>query len=135
MRQLNKFQSALLLFGGLMMVAGAILFITKWAYSPYLFILGSILYAGMQLMQRYEGKEIGLRRLRSIQIISCVFILLAGGLMMFNYQYVYLKWFNYGFYVRNEWVVSLLIGAVLHLYTSYRIPYELEKEEKNAKSE
>lgn len=134
MRQLNKFQSALLLFGGLMMVAGAILFITKWTYSPFLFILGSILYAGMQLLQRYEGTAIAVRRLRSIQVISCVFILLTGVLMMLNYQYVFLKWFNYGFYVRNEWVVCLLIGALLHLYTSYRIPYELEKEEKNAKS-
>lgn len=130
MKQLNKLQSAVMLIGGLLMTAGAILFITHWNPSPYLFILGSVLFVGMQFMQRYMGTNIALRRLRQIYVIGGVLILLAGVLMLLNYQYVYLKWLNYGFYVRNEWVISLFIGALLQLYSSYRIPVEEDKEAK-----
>ena len=130
MKKLNKLQSVLMLLGGLLMAAGAILFITHWNPSPYVDILGSILFVGMQLLQRYEGSNIVLRRLRNIYIVGGILILFAGVLMIFNYQYVYLKWFNYSFYIRNEWVLSLFLGSLLQLYTSYRIPVELDKEAK-----
>lgn len=130
MKKLNKLQSLLMLLGGLLMAAGAILFITHWNPSPYVYILGSILFVGMQLLQRYEGSNIVLRRLRNIYIVGGILILFAGVLMIFNYQYVYLKWFNYSFYIRNEWVLSLFLGSLLQLYTSYRIPVELDKEAK-----
>ena len=35
---------------------------------------------------------------------------------------------HYGFAARNERVVSLIVGCVLELYTSWRIPQELEKQ-------
>ena len=130
MKKLNKLQSVIMCLGGLLMAAGAILFITHWDPSPYIYILGSILFVGMQLLQRYEGYNIVLRRLRNIYIIGGVLILFAGVLMVFNYQYVYLKWFNYSFYIRNEWVLSLFLGSLLQLYTSFRMPVELDKEAK-----
>jgi hypothetical protein len=34
-----------------------------------------------------------------------------------------------GFARRNEWVVALAIACVLELYTAFRIPAELKKEE------
>lgn len=67
-----------------------------------------------------------------MQIISDFCILFSGLLMLENYQYVWLKWINYGFYVRNEWIVCLLIGALLQLYAAFRIPSELEKEAKKS---
>jgi len=112
------------------MAAGAILFITHWEPSPYVYIVGCILFVGMQFLQRYEGTNIVLQRLRNIYIIGGVLILFAGVLMVFNYQYVYLKWLNYSFYIRNEWVLSLFLGSLLQLYASYRIPAELDKEAK-----
>lgn len=130
MKKLNKLQSVIMIIGGLLMAAGAILFITHWNPSPYIYILGSIFFVGMQFLQRYEGYNIVLRRLRNIYIVGGVLILFAGVLMVFNYQYVYLKWFNYSFYIRNEWVLSLFLGSLLQLYTSYRIPVELDKEAK-----
>lgn len=130
MKKLNKLQSIIMFLGGLLMAAGAILFITHWNPSPYIYILGSILFVSMQFLQRYEGYNIVLRRLRNIYIIGGVLILFAGVLMVFNYQYVYLKWFNYSFYIRNEWVLSLFLGSLLQLYTSFRIPVELDKEAK-----
>ena len=130
MKKLNKLQSVIMFLGGLLMAAGAILFITHWNPSPYIYILGSILFVSMQFLQRYEGYNIVLRRLRNIYIIGGVLILFAGVLMVFNYQYVYLKWFNYSFYIRNEWVLSLFLGSLLQLYTSFRMPVELDKEAK-----
>ena len=130
MKKLNKLQSIIMFLGGLLMAAGAILFITHWNPSPYIYILGSILFVGMQFLQRYEGYNIVLRRLRNIYIVGGVLILFAGVLMVFNYQYVYLKWFNYSFYIRNEWVLSLFLGSLLQLYTSFRMPVELDKEAK-----
>ena len=130
MKKLNKLQSIIMFLGGLLMAAGAILFITHWNPSPYIYILGSILFVSMQFLQRYEGYNIVLRRLRNIYIIGGVLILFAGVLMVFNYQYVYLKWFNYSFYIRNEWVLSLFLGSLLQLYTSFRMPVELDKEAK-----
>jgi hypothetical protein len=130
MKQLSRLQSVVMLLGGLLMAAGAILFITHWNPSPYLYIVGSILFVGMQLLQHYEGTNIAIRRLRQIYVIGGILILLTGVLMMLNYQYVNLKWINYSFYVRNEWIISLFIGALLQLYTSYRLPVEIDKEAK-----
>jgi hypothetical protein len=33
-------------------------------------------------------------------------------------------------YVYNKWVITLLIAAILQLYTTHRISHELEKEAK-----
>ena len=35
---------------------------------------------------------------------------------------------RFGFAIRNEWVVCLTIACVLELYTAFRIPAELKKE-------
>ena len=37
---------------------------------------------------------------------------------------------RFGFARRNEWVICLAVGCVLELYTAFRIPAELAKEEK-----
>ena len=37
--------------------------------------------------------------------------------------------FDFGFARRQEWVVCLAVACVLELYTAFRIPAELEKEE------
>ena len=42
----------------------------------------------------------------------------------------YLQMVIYLQYVNNNWVVVLLVAAVLQLYTTYRISSELEKEAK-----
>jgi hypothetical protein len=30
-------------------------------------------------------------------------------------------------HIRNEWMIAMTIGALLELYTAYRIPAEMEK--------
>src|SRR5574344_1017443 len=120
MKKLSKAEMIVLYIGGILMLAGAITYIFLGMWAAYIFIVGSLAYTSMQFLQRYEGKSLTIRRLRRIQNISCILILFAGVLMLINFQYIYIQWLNWGYYVRNEWLLSLFIGAVLHLYTAFR---------------
>ncbi len=131
MRQLSKLETVLLLLGGLLMVigSGASIFLQSWA--PYVFAPGALLFAAMQMRQTYEGTNFTIRRLRRIMIISDVLFLFAA-LMMFANQanFLGLDFLLYIKYVHNNWIVILLVAAILQLYTSHRIANELEKETK-----
>lgn len=134
MRQLSNVETALLLLGGLLMVvgSGASLFLQSWA--PYVFAPGAVLFAAMQLRQRYEGRNFVIRRLRRMLIISDVLFLLAALLMFANESnFLGIQYLSYIKYVHNNWIVVLLVAAVLQLYASHRIANELEKDAKNAK--
>ena len=131
MRQLSKWEAYLLMLGGLLMVVGAGANVLFCSWAPYVFAPGALLFVAMQLRQRYEGREFTIRRLRRIQIISDFLFLVAGLLMMANQQnFLGLDQLSYIKYVHNNWVVVLLVAAVLQLYTSHRIASELEKDTK-----
>lgn len=131
MRQLSKFEGLALLLGGLLMVVGAGANVLFCLWAPYVFAPGSLLFVAMQLRQRYEGKDFTIRRLRRIQIISDFLFLVAGLLMLANQKnFLGLDQLSYIRYVHNNWVVVLLMAAVLQLYTSHRIANELEKDTK-----
>ena len=131
MRQLSKWEAYLLMLGGLLMVVGAGANVLFCSWAPYVFAPGALLFVAMQLRQRYEGREFTIRRLRRIQIISDFLFLVAGLLMMASQQnFLGLDQLSYIKYVHNNWVVVLLVAAVLQLYTSHRIANELEKDTK-----
>ena len=129
MRQMSKTETFLLLLGGMLMVigSGASLFMQAWA--PYIFAPGALLFAAIQMRQTYEGKNITIRRLRRIMLMSDVLFLIAA-LLMFASQanFLGLDFLVYLKYVHNNWIVVLLVAAILQLYTSHRIANELEKE-------
>ncbi len=131
MRQLSKWEAYLMLLGGLLMVVGAGANVLFFSWAPYAFAPGALFFVAMQLRQRYEGREFTIRRLRRIQIISDFLFLVAGLLMFANQQnFLGLDQLSYIKYVHNNWVVVLLVAAVLQLYTSHRIANELEKDTK-----
>ncbi len=128
MRQLTKAETIVMLFGGLLMVvgSGASVFLQSWA--PYVFAPGALMFAAMQMRQRYEGQNFTVRRLRRMMLISDVLFLLAALLMFANQSnFLGLNHLSYIKYVHNNWIVVLLVAAVLQLYTSHRIANELEK--------
>jgi drug/metabolite transporter (DMT)-like permease len=103
------------MIGALLVLVGAMLQITRWELSPYIYTVGAVLFAYVQVMMgRYDGKNLIIRRLRRQQIIGAILLVFAGVLMFTS--------------KRNEWIVCLTIAAVLQLYTAYRIPSELEKD-------
>ena len=128
MRQLNKIENTILLFGAVMMVigSGANIFAQPWA--PYVFGMGTVGYVLMQLKQKYEGSNVAIKRLRRMVIISDVCLLLAAVMMFANMDNLFrLDAITYIKYVHNNWVVVLMVAAMLQLYTSHRISKELLK--------
>ena len=100
--------------GAVLLLVGAMLQITRWEFSPILYTIGAVMFAYVQVMSRYEGKNLVVRRLRRQQILGAVLLVFAGVLMFVTKH--------------NEWVLCLTVAAILELYTAFRIPSELEKE-------
>jgi hypothetical protein len=130
MRPLSKLQNTIFLVGGLLMVIGAGSSLLMWRWAPYLFAVGALGFASMQMLQRYEGKNVTIRRLRRMMLLSDVLFLVAALLMFANQGNVFgLSHITYVQYIYNKWVVVLLIAAILQLYSSHRIGHELQKEQ------
>ena len=139
MKQQNKIQSVLFLLGGLMMVIGTGCFVFMCYQKKvvcWIFLLGAVLFALMQLMQTYDGKSFTIKRLKKIQAVADLFFVLSGILMVDSaYQFLLplfnngqnTGYFTYVEYVYNKWVILLLIAAILEIYTTHRITSELNK--------
>ena len=131
MRQLNSVQNAIFLVGAVLMVVGAGTSLLQWAASPYIYAVGAVCFASMQMLQRYEGSNFVIRRLRRIMLLSDLMFLLTAVLMFASQgNALHLPHIVYLQYVYQKWVPTLLIAAILQLYTTHRIGNELEKEAK-----
>lgn len=85
--------------------------------------VGTLMFTLMQIRAEYIGRDITVIRLRRQQLFACSCFVLA--LVMMSMQL-----HTWGPFRRQEWVVALTIGCVLELYTSFRIPQEIEKNKK-----
>ncbi len=111
---MKKGYTIIQMVGAVLLLVGAMLQITRWELSPILYTVGAVMFAYVQVMSRYDGKNLIVRRLRRQQILGAVLLVFAGVLMFVTRH--------------NEWVLCLSVAAVLQLYTAFRIPSELEKE-------
>ena len=138
MKQLNKVESIVYLLGGITMVAGAGLyaFLLIQPIACWLMLVGAILFALMQSRQRYLGTVLAIRRLRKIMSLAGWGFILAG-IFMVEDAYHFLRPIftgsldGYSSYVsifHHNWVILLLISAVIEMYTTHRISYELKRE-------
>lgn len=131
MKELNKIQTAIFLFGGILMAIGAGTTLLGWGSAPYIFAIGALGFTSMQMLQRYEGQNFTIRRLRRMMLLSDVLFLVAALLMFASKGNVFgLSYITYIEYVYNKWVIVLLIAALLQLYSMHRIGSELDKEAK-----
>ena len=131
MRQLSNIETFVMLAGGLLMVigSGASLFLQSWA--AYVFAPGALMFAAMQMRQRYDGPNYNVRRLRRMLLLSDALFLITALLMFANRgNFLGLQYVAYVKYVHNNWIVVLLVAAILQLYASHRISNELEKDAK-----
>lgn len=111
---MKKLYSFIYMLGGIMLVVGAALYITKWVWAPYIYIAGSLMFGAMQMMDRYTGNNWIIRRLRRQQIVGAIALMLTGVIMLVCKH--------------NEWILCMLVGCLMQLYTAFRIPQEMEKE-------
>ena len=133
MRQLSRIETVVFLVGGILMAigAGCCAFLWHGNVFAWVYLLGALLFVAMQVRQRYEGNNPTVKRLRRIMLASGVFFILAGVLMVDTYNHFiarFMTYHNYIAYVYNKWVMFLLAGAILQMYSTHRISNELQKD-------
>lgn len=104
-----------------------------------MYLVGSIMFAIGQFADRYEGDDKIMKRLRAQQVTGAVFLLITGVLMFSegihfwllnnasmgtNLRSILLELTR-----RNNWIVTLSIGAVFELYSSFRMDSISKKQE------
>ncbi|MCD8301600.1 MAG: hypothetical protein LUC44_01125 [Prevotellaceae bacterium] len=130
MKQLSTVQNVLYVAGAVLMIVGAALFAWRRLEACVVYVAGVLLYASMQFVAAYLGSNFVIQRLRRQQLFGA-FCLVASAVAM-----AMLMWdlcrgsFMFRYVHHNEWVMLMAIGALVQLYTAYRIPKELEKEAK-----
>jgi hypothetical protein len=103
----------LYIIGSLLILSGAASYMTRWTFSPYIYIVGACLFAVAQFLDRSPIDDFVIRRLQRQQLFGALFLICAGAFMLFLH--------------RNEWIVALTIGAVIELYTVFRLDSEEKK--------
>lgn len=124
MKELTTVENLFFRTGALMVLAGVVMYAVNPLWGLWVFALGLALYSLMQLRAGYEGRDINVRRLRRQQLFSLA--VLWCGVVCMSMQVM-----HWGPLHRNEWMVCLAIGAILQLYTAWRIPSELSKSNKH----
>ena len=101
---------------GVLILLSAVLYMLLPVVAAWIMAGSIIVFSIITVMNPYPGKSIRGKRLFNFQIFACVFMIAATYLM---------------FVQRMEWVLAMVAGAILKLYSSVVIPKELEKEEKD----
>ena len=81
----------------------------------YIYTCGAVIFAVTQFILRPKHSHFTVRRLVVQQQIGAVLLVAAGALMFLLNN--------------NEWIAVMLCGALMELYTAFRIPAEIEKQE------
>lgn len=101
--------------GAIALLAGAVSRMFLPEYYSYVYIAGAVVFAVAQFLLRPRHKHFMVRRLVVQQQIGAI-LLVAAGVLMFVLH-------------NNEWVAVMFAGAIMELYTAFRIPAEIEKQQ------
>ena len=99
-----KLRAILFSVSACLVLAGAILALTKWSVAPYLFAVGSAGVAVNYLTTPVGDLAFRGRRLHRCNVMAGFLMVAASG---------------FQFNGRKEWVVCLFIAAILQLYTAF----------------
>lgn len=109
-----KIVKTLYFLGAIALLFGAAARMFLPEYYSYIYIIGAVVFAVMQFLLRPRNQSVAVRRLvMQQQLAGLLFI--AAGVLMFTHTH-------------NEWMVILTCGAIVELYTAYRIPQETDKQ-------
>jgi hypothetical protein len=128
---MNKMINVMMTIGGVLLLVGAMVMITGWDYAPYIYLLGSVMFASAQLSDRYDGDDMILKRLRLQQVLGSILLVITGFLMFsgnYHQQLMFnnsmndtLRTFLLTLTAKNSWIVTLCIATLFELYSSFRI--------------
>ena len=97
-------RSQIFILSCILVLVGAILYLSQWEYAPYLFATGAAGVTVCYLTLPYKSSDYRIRRLQRINVFAGI-AMIASSVFMFKQQ--------------MAWVVFLLISAMLQLYTSF----------------
>ncbi len=129
-KTIEKIQGVAMAIGMLMMlVSAAFPILGIWPEGMllmrYVFAAGTVLVLAVRLTEFYEGNNLRIKRLHSLERVSSFLYCVSAFLLFF-----------YGNRLGGgDWIAFLLAGAVVHIYTSYMISYEEKKESKEKSGE
>ena len=105
-------KNSLLYVFGTLLILSALLYITGWTFIPYIYGIACVGTGVLFLLHPYKGDNFRLKRLNIQQAIAALMLPVSAWFMFQN---------------RNEWVVCLLVSAVLQLYVLLVRDYEEKK--------
>ena len=100
----DKFKSYLFYVCSILLLLSAGLYITEWFVIPYIYAVASAGVAVVYLTSPYKGSDTRLKRLNVQEAIAAILLPVSSFLM---------------FKEKNEWVLFLLISAILQLYVAF----------------
>lgn len=104
---MKKIRTILFVVSACLVLAGAALYLTQWTVAPYLFAVGAAGIAVNYLTTPVGDLDFRGRRLHRFNVMAGFLMVVASG---------------FQFNGRKEWVICLLIAAILQLYTAFVSP-------------
>ena len=104
---MKKIRTILFVVSACLVLAGAALYLTQWTVAPYLFAVGAAGIAVNYLTTPVGDLDFRGRRLHRFNVMAGFLMVVASG---------------FQFNGRKEWVICLLIAAILELYTAFVSP-------------
>ncbi|WP_251968659.1 hypothetical protein NEE14_006780 [Parabacteroides sp. AD58] len=88
----------------LLLLVGAVLYLTRWVVAPYLFAVGSAGITVCYLTESVVGLDFRQKRLHRFNVLSGLLMIAASAFM---------------FKGKMEWVVLLAISAIFQTYAAF----------------
>lgn len=126
-KTVQRIQGVLLALGMVMLVVSAAFpLLGVWPEGMllmrYIFAAGAATVLAVRLTEVYEGKNLRVKRLHSLERVSAFLYCVSAFLL-----------FYYGNRLGGgDWIAFLLAGAIMQIYTSFMIQREEEKDAKKA---
>lgn len=119
MNNKKQLASTLLSLGMIILLITAIMPLVGVMHSclKYIYSAGAALTLISRFLDKYNGKNIGIRRLYRIQLVSAFCYCISAALLFYSSS-------------EQDWLSFLMSGAVLQIYTLFRIQSEEKKEAK-----
>ncbi|MDR3269144.1 MAG: hypothetical protein LBT83_08785 [Tannerella sp.] len=89
---------------GILVLAGSVLYLSRWTCAPYLFAVGAAGMTVCYMTASSKASNLRLRRLNRLNVLAGIAMIIAS---VFMYKQ------------RMEWVACLLIASLVQIYTSF----------------
>lgn len=119
----QKIFIGLLAVGMTLLLATAIMPLAGFSFSwaKYVYACGAILTLAARFFDRYSGTNLALKRLYRIQFVSSLCYCISAATLCIQFG---------DLVSGKDWLAFLMAGAVLQIYSSWRIQSEENKETK-----